>query len=830
MPGTSSTTRVPTIAVVAVHGVGNEKQFQTARTVGDLLQEMSTKDGSGPAYYPFREQQLRLTVRPVVVQSDVKMVPRTAMRAPLAAHVDAIVAGNEALGDPDSLSHRFMREQLGYYKGEEPQDTYETIRLEGRRAPQEGDAARDVHVYELHWTDLCRLKNRLFSILGELFQLMFHLSILGSQTVGAAAAAHSRSTAWQRLRWWQERASLSLSMLIPAVNLLLLGVVSVLVALGGFSAIGPRFSTLIVVSSLAGVAALLAGWALWERPAPQFAAWIAPALAWVAIVGTAGWVAWNRDFRWDALALRVGEGIVAAGAAAGIVYFVASVYEQRRPGFLKLLGLLALLLAIAPVTLLWVPAQTESASGFFLREFEIVYSAMFLSWCVFHVCAVVAFLAGISALNEIKPGTPDRDLAERSRWTGRLMLALPASIFLSVSAILWELIARAAKAVAPDVAYTPILSILPNWSAYNLGDVAAALLNGPFERTVPVILLALLAAAVPGLWGLAPSAFMELFPPKAKSDPRGETSGRLGNWLTRAFSGLKISGILIYACVIVAVPVLALATLRWGDLGTSKFYWVGLLSGTAALTVMIAPRELEKVALGFRTVLDVMLDVDTWLREFPREASPKARICGRYVSLLRYICNWREPESGARYDAIVIIAHSQGTVISSELLRFLQRESRGDMHGYDPELARLTPPEVSNPDRIPVLLFTLGCPLRQLYSLRFPYLYGWVSPESFGTRKTGPDVSALGVDLWLNGYRSGDYVGRYLWSSIGDQALYEPRAAEIPAESGARSEFCLGAGAHTHYWDNTGFATAVALDGLIRQRPASRTKNVTAAS
>lgn len=821
----------PTIAVVAVHGVGNAEQFQTARAIGDLLQEMNTRDGSGPAYYPFREQQLRLAVRPVAIRDDAKMVPCDSRRAPLAAHVDAIVAGEETLGDADSLSHRFMREQLGYYEGEEPQDTYETIRLEGRRAPQDGDEARDVHIYELHWTDLCRLKNRLFTVLGELYQLMFHLSVLGSQTVGAAAAAHSQSKAWQRLRWWQERASLCLSMLIPAANLLMLGVVVVLIAIGGFSAIGSRYATLIVVGVLAGAAAFLSGWALWRKPATRFAAWATPALAWIAIVSVAGWLAWNQEPLWDHAILRLGECLLAVAGAAGLVYIIAKVYEPRRPGFLKFVALLAAPFALVPFTLWWAPSNAESASGFFLREFEMAHVVMLLSWLAFHVCALAAFLLGIPAGNESKAGTPDRDLAARSVWTGRLMLALPASILLPVSAILWEVISQAAKAIASDVPYTSLLPVLSNQTANTLGDVASGLLNGPFERTVPVILLAFLAAAVPGIWGLAPPAFMELFPPGTKEGPRAETSVRLGNWLTRAFGGLKISGLLIYGCVTVVVPVLALATLALGDIGTSKFYWVGLMSGTAALTALVvAPRELEKVALGFRTVLNVILDVDTWLREFPREANPKARICGRYASLLRYICNWRDPESGARYDAIVVITHSQGTVISSELLRFLQRESRGDMRGYDPELARLTAPGSDNPDRIPVLLFTLGCPLRQLYNLRFPYLYGWVSAEQFGAREAGPDVSKLGVDLWLNGYRSGDYVGRDLWASDEDPALYEPGQARIPGQPGAHSEFCLGAGAHTHYWDNTGQATAAALDGLIRHPCAQSRANVTVAS
>ena len=88
--------------------------------------------------------------------------------------------------------------------------------------------------------------------------------------------------------------------------------------------------------------------------------------------------------------------------------------------------------------------------------------------------------------------------------------------------------------------------------------------------------------------------------------------------------------------------------------------------------------------------------------------NPKARICGRFVSLLRYICHWEDPITRTGYDAVVIVAHSQGTVITADLLRFLQIER-------DPQLSALG-------NTKPVYLFTMGCPLRQLYGARFPRL------------------------------------------------------------------------------------------------------------
>ncbi|MBI3492973.1 MAG: hypothetical protein HY047_14520 [Acidobacteria bacterium] len=232
--------------------------------------------------------------------------------------------------------------------------------------------------------------------------------------------------------------------------------------------------------------------------------------------------------------------------------------------------------------------------------------------------------------------------------------------------------------------------------------------------------------------------------------------------------------------------------------------------------------------LGFRSVLDILLDVDNWLREHPLDSNPKARICGRYVSLLRYIANWQTP-GGDQYDALVIIAHSQGTVITADLLRFLRAQAGAQgMQAYDPQLARL--------DTLPISVFTMGCPLRQLYGLRFPRLYRWARHDNRQPMSPWqprdlpldqrPMPAGLGVGQWINAYRSGDYVGRHLWRTepcdykwTGDRSGSDV-AAPVPLNStdGAqRLEFCIGAGAHTHYWDRTGIIIARELDRLIAQ-------------
>ena len=153
------------------------------------------------------------------------------------------------------------------------------------------------------------------------------------------------------------------------------------------------------------------------------------------------------------------------------------------------------------------------------------------------------------------------------------------------------------------------------------------------------------------------------------------------------------------------------------------------------------------LALGLRAGLDIALDVINWLRLHPRDANPRGRICARCdASLLHAIERWRDPADETQgYDAVVILAHSQGTVITASLLLYLRANGRSPL--------------------LPIYFFTMGCPLRQLYSLRFPHLYGWARHAGAAWAGGEPLPSEINVDLWVNAYRSGDYVGRYLSAS-----------------------------------------------------------------
>ena len=85
---------------------------------------------------------------------------------------------------------------------------------------------------------------------------------------------------------------------------------------------------------------------------------------------------------------------------------------------------------------------------------------------------------------------------------------------------------------------------------------------------------------------------------------------------------------------------------------------------------------------------------------------------------------------------------------------------------------------------------------------------------------SAPSASDIGATEWVNACRSGDYVGRFIWTPPGDTGRF--RIAVVDADgkvearrAGDRTEFCLGAGGHTHYFSNDAVALAVEIDRLI---------------
>jgi hypothetical protein len=226
-------------------------------------------------------------------------------------------------------------------------------------------------------------------------------------------------------------------------------------------------------------------------------------------------------------------------------------------------------------------------------------------------------------------------------------------------------------------------------------------------------------------------------------------------------------------------------------------------------------------------VLDTILDVDNYLRTSPKNNTPRARIVERYLALLRHLHLYRD-EHGRPYERIVIVAHSLGSLITADLLRYLRL--------IHPDMAGLKRYAFGDREEsLPLYFFSMGNPLRQLLNRFFPNLYRWIRerPDGAGeeavpaapvtdTTPSGdpilvlpanrtPQASELGVRLWRNSYRSGDYIGRSIW--VNDVNGYDSLpGVPLPVTS---IESCIGLGAHTHYWDRSAPDIARELDSLI---------------
>src|SRR5262249_36576436 len=142
-----------------------------------------------------------------------------------------------------------------------------------------------------------------------------------------------------------------------------------------------------------------------------------------------------------------------------------------------------------------------------------------------------------------------------------------------------------------------------------------------------------------------------------------------------------------------------------------------------------------------RAAIDAVLDVDNYFRDPPNRQPPRARVYSRFASLLAYLRD-------RGYPRIVIVSHSQGSVISADLLRYLHVQRR---------LSEIA-------GTVSIALVTVGCPLRALYAERFPLLYRWMGSNAAGFATAEPEAATIGAIEWVNAYRSGDYIGRSLWA------------------------------------------------------------------
>ncbi|HJZ63484.1 MAG TPA: hypothetical protein VKD70_04140 [Candidatus Acidoferrum sp.] len=785
------------------------------------------------------------------------------------------------------IATEFMNVQIQEFAGDQPENSYTTWRHDGHRLRTDRTPEKEVHVYEMYWADLARPNNSLLRFLFSFYQLLLHLVSLGRLALDHASLENLGKLDWflyLRTYTYAARvlslAALPLLVLIYGVALaplpLLIPSNAVRAVIGGGVVV---FAGLFAVlfASLRSKPWLGAGsWWLWLLPS------ILPGsvLIWYLLK--------NPDFA--PFVLVVEWWIV----GALVCYWVFLEYDQVRNGAKQAGTFFIGLVTIAFFVILFAQGGHDEIALKSASILLVQYVFLLLRLLIF----LFIFLVGLSFFLEVvcmlrlasqKENRAELARARAAGRTARFAMAIPALLILLLAVFTGSAAYRfmdrygdpyeaavVKPVLLPHFARSLALSPEDNRTLVYRIRIYSGKENPPSQNPQPATVPAtphvpihaahrileglIIQAAPPGmiftlvlsaagfvLLGLIvlPSVYFEIFP--ARSAFNGPAR-MLGNWLSAGFRSFRWSVTLIWVAIF-AVPLLSIAFAVWSYCSDSMqesfllyFYslpWMaegeaqlltagGLIAGSAVLLAGLLVKYLS-------AVLDTILDVDTYLRTTPVNATPRAMIAERYVSLLRHIHMCKEPDGSRSYDHLVIVAHSLGSLITADLLRFLNS-------GCMPEAARYA---FAGPieEALPIEFLSMGCPLRQLLNRFFPHLYRWISevPEDTGFRAkptqpeatipagSHPQPAQLLLRRWVNFYRSGDYVGRSIWTheifgrttGPDDSGSYPNPAVPSIFHDGAstgvvqRVDSCIGLGAHTHYWDRSAPDVSTQLDILV---------------
>ena len=756
------------VAVIGVHGVAHHDPGSTANAMADLLLSLPAEHPGEPRYFDsFTAQGVEIPLRPLAVWKTQERAPRTFIErlfAPLQEESTLLAESIRGQGGSRGFAGReFMRRTLEKYAGGADGDAYVTTRLEGKRGARVPGGAAEVHIFEVLWADLARPTNSLLSFLFALFQLLLHLASLSRIAVDTGTAENQGWT-WRALQVAQRYAVRMLQIPLVFLNIILF-----IALLSCLPSVLPATRERIWVPTVLGLLLVLSlaymVTAKREKPVgPRPWLW---ALQAVIPMGFAAGAVWLVVARSGALISRAGAAECWILAAA-LLYYVIRSYEDVRRGIVVVAWLLYAI--CFGLFLLYTYATPSSVTQATLWTVEWLLAALRFSWFLLIVFAFLALLFGSFAWRSIPRNSQERRARARAAVrTSRFALALPSVLFLLVTVIIWaSLFSISSRGIKPSFFPQEELSLPPggHWltrvflvpvptltrqelELRGKSDSEVASKAGTYATldylhdvliwSVTEAFVLTLALTGIGffllLWWALPAALTERFPLRTATGPPRNSSNtvstRLGSWISRGLDATSIVTFLFW-CSIFLVPPLFVMPTHWIVRDPEHLPIVSAVRNVIAnssgsfvnLFVVTAAALLTGVVRYAKPVLGAVLDVDNYLRTSPAEATPRAKIVERYVSLLRYIAKYRDDE-GRGYDSIVIVAHSLGTLISADLLRYLFSEG-------DPELIALGlggPITQGAKPTISISFLSMGSPIRQLLNRFFPFLYDWVRNE-----------------------------------------------------------------------------------------------------
>jgi hypothetical protein len=810
------------VAVVVVHGIADQRAGQTVREIARLL----CHGGEGePRYVQGEMHDVLVPVAklepggaashppapPAIGDGRKAEISRRRPGTPSGfyqAQQSAPVPGAADTGARD-LGLALNDYLLGRLELSEREALYESTRVSLRRRADD----RPVDIFELYWADLSRLGEGGWRALSALYQLFFHLGTLAADVVDQVSLEVGGGVAWrllQRMHAWLAWLMKGPAALVQLSMLLL-------VLFGAAALVSPQQQGQLLAALFAVGAVVLTALATlaWLRETAPAARWTKLLLPLAAALGCSVAVVVALRAETDLPFMYFGASALAVAVLGA---WLIERYSRVTHG-VRVLG--HLLVAATGIGLCldgrallpYVTTQVEWMLTAALNLGEWLLAAILLVWGVYVIVQTAALVLGLWL------GRGLERAAKQSLDTARLAVVGSTALFAVLSLVLWSVVSYVAGNPLQDFNYLPAIFGSGYRSAQIFLDDRIKTFGGFFTPLVSAFTV--LASAT--LLVLAPSLLEEISP-TTNVDSQGRRreavvwSERLGAWLggglsvlTKTFAivvppGAIVGGVLYLAFVYQQFASSSGAAGAWAKWIAG---WLDYLQGETLVAAgkWLAGGALTIAALGsrftqtfgrLRVALDAVLDVDSYFRDPPNRQPPRARIYSRYASLLAYLRD-------RGYARIVVVSHSQGTVISADLLRYLHVQRRL------PDIA----------GAVPISLVTVGSPLRDLYAERFPLLYRWMGSNAAGFASAGPGASDIGAVEWVNACRSGDYVGRFLWAPPGRAypiTLVGPDGTVEADRAGDRTEFCLGAGEHTHYFSNDAAALAVEIDRLIEGR------------
>jgi hypothetical protein len=774
--------RVGRVALIAVHGVGSPEPGSTARAIADLLLTGSPT--------PFTERPLRISeAMPASLIAHAKQLltprPRDDRRFRVRGLLDPMITRRPAGDDTWSLDRAVSAAHVADYEIPPHARTYATVVVEG----VDPTTGVPVDIYELHWADLSKSEPSVLGAVKKLSSFPHHFLGIARRTVQYAGLDGVGRRRWDVVALGLYLLRFLLIILMPVLNAtyltaatcriptlvhgqtaiaaLLPGVaVFCTLARAGYrkNAAGLRHTLVVPLMAAAVVAgSTFVGLEAGRQVLPLLTRDVL-AIEWILAVYVGGWIL-TAQAELRAHLRATASAVTAATCVAYCVYRAEGAFagQWEEP----VVGTCGVLLAVLAMTWLATLAAT-------------------LALLTFALLPPYAKAGDLAARARARLATRTWCMASAGTVLGVLVVQ---TLFLQASTSKWFL----TLAAIPDAKHH-----IPAWGDRFLRTFALGipLAGGAFLVFATLVLLYVLApsigweitGATPSPDDSEPPATTPETSPKAhrraeQARSPGE-SRRLGNWLTR---GWRLTGFLVpfYVGSSVALPLGISAFIARGPRG-----WVGNLGvlsnhgwqAASALTVALVAWLVRSPASirSLWPIIGIVFDIDAYLSERPEHATPRARMMERFASLLKCI---RRQSAERGYDRVVVVAHSQGTVVVADALRLFAG--------------------VEDPDIRPsgIELVTMGCPLGAIYATYFPHLYEWV-PRARGIGGTedevGPDPLGLGVARWRNLYRSGDYIGRNLWPWAAPDSPFDIRANRSGNDHW--QEQCLGAGAHMGYW------------------------------